>query len=331
MRKRILIIVLLLFQGARSQPAGMGWRPDTDLFSEGLFNRLISAGLPAETAARNNDASCLLPDDEMNSLAYEEFSVYQREKQRHIFIILLIAMSIIIVLVFSNLRLKKKEELNRLLLKQQRSRSGSVIASEEKERFRIVYELHEGIGQQLSAAKLNISALHAFLASPNPADKQILKNAADLLDGSVRELRLVSQSLIPNSLVKSGLPAAVREFIKQQDPFTQVHVNLETIGLVDRMEQIKETVLFRMLQEIIGNIFKHARATEVNIQFIRHPKELSILIEDNGAGFDADKVLSTQKSKGLNSVFSRADFLEGSVFFDSRPSRGTTVSIDIPL
>lgn len=137
--------------------------------------------------------------------------------------------------------------------------------------------------------------------------------------------------MMPNALLKSGLVSAVREFINKISSSGSLKINLEIIGLTNRLQQTVETVLFRVLQELINNIIKHAQTTEVSIQLIRHETELTILIEDNGIGFDVEKILGKEGGIGLKNIQSRVTFLNGEVYFDSHINKGTTVTIEIPL
>ncbi|MEO8760362.1 MAG: sensor histidine kinase [Bacteroidia bacterium] len=238
---------------------------------------------------------------------------------------------VVFYLLYNRNKLKQKQLMDAELLQQQELRSRAIIEAEEKERTRIARELHDGIGQQLSAAKLNISGLQASLNTNNVEEKVMIQNAIDLIDESVKEVRVVSHSMMPNALIKSGLVSAVREFINKISSSGSLKVNLEIIGLTERLEQTIETVLFRVLQELVNNIIKHAKATQVSIQLIRHDTELTILIEDNGVGFNVDKVLEKEGGIGLKNIQSRVAFLNGQVFFDSHLNKGTTVTIEIPF
>lgn len=213
----------------------------------------------------------------------------------------------------------------------QEERINSIIETEERERTRVAQELYEGIGQQLSATKINISVLQTFMNTGNEADRQMLKKALDLLDESVKELRMLSQSMVPHTLIKSGLVFAMLEFINKNVLSDDLKMNLEVIGSVERFGQMKEVVLFRVLQELVNNIIKHAKATEANIQIIKHENELSILVTDNGIGFSSDLALATSSSFGLRNAQSRIAYLKGTIFFDSRVGKGTTVSIELPV
>ena len=105
---------------------------------------------------------------------------------------------------------------------------------------------------------------------------------------------------------------------------------MEIVGLNERLEQTTETILFRVLQEIVSNIVKHAEANHVTIQLIRHDNEITLMVEDNGKGFDTSKIQDFE-GIGLRNLYSRVEFLQGSIHFDSSLGRGTTVTVDIPL
>lgn len=264
-----------------------------------------------------------------------ELKTAQLSKSKLIQVFLAIGVILVIIvsyLLFVRIKLKQKQTLDKELLAQQELRSKAIIEAEEKERVRIARELHDGIGQQLSAAKLNISGLQAALKTTKTEEITMLQNAIDLLDESVKEVRVVSHSMMPNALIKSGLVSAVREFINKISSSGNLKINLEIVGLNERLEVTVENIIFRILQEVVNNIIKHSKATEVGIQFIKHDKELTILIEDNGVGFNVEKELNTTDGGiGLKNIQSRIAFLNGEVNFDSFPQKGTTVSIDIPL
>jgi signal transduction histidine kinase len=243
--------------------------------------------------------------------------------------------AIILILLLSYLfynryKLKQRAILDAEMLKQQELRSKAIIEAEEKERMRIARDLHDGIGQSLSAAKLNLSSLETKLKLEETESQSALKNAIDLVDESVKEVRAVSHSMMPNALLKQGLVAAVREFIHRLSAIDKLKIDLEITGLSERLEPSTETVLFRVLQEIVSNIVKHANANHITIQIIKDGAELTIMIEDNGVGFDTSK-MNEFNGIGLKNITSRIEFLNGTVNFDSNVGKGTTVVIEVPV
>lgn len=241
---------------------------------------------------------------------------------------------ILVILVFylfyNSYKLKQKNILNAELLRQKEENSIAIIDAEELERTRIARDLHDGIGQQLSAAKLNLVALKSLVNTSKKEEITLFENATGLIDEAVNEVRSVSHNMMANSLIKHGLISAVRDFINKLNQSAVLKINIETFGIDERLNSTVEMILFRVLQELVNNILKHANATEVSIQFVKHEKELSLIIEDNGVGFDT-KNLENYEGIGLKNIQSRINYINGKVFFDSYLTKGTTVNIEVPL
>ncbi len=230
-------------------------------------------------------------------------------------------------LYYNRYRLTQKIALKQERLEQQELRNKAIIEAEEKERIRIARELHDGIGQQLSAAKMNLSA---FESSIEESKKDNYRQLMELVDDAVKEVRTISHNMIPNALLRSGLSSAVREFVNKLGLTNTLKVDLHIVGLNDRLDSSVETVLYRVIQECVSNIIKHAEASHINIQLIKHETHLNLMIEDNGKGFDTQK-LANFEGIGIKNIVSRVMYLNGTVDFDSTPGNGTTVVIDIPL
>jgi two-component system NarL family sensor kinase len=243
-----------------------------------------------------------------------------------VFLVLLLS-----YLFYTRYRLKQKQLLDEELLRQQDLRSKAIIEAEEKERIRIAKDLHDGVGQQLSAVKMNLSAFESALKTDNEATRaEKLKLLMELVDESVKEVRAVSHNMMPNALLRSGLVSAVREFVNKISTSGLLKIDLEITGLSGRLEGTTETVLYRVLQECVSNIIKHAKATSVSIQLIKHDSYLNLMLEDNGKGFDTSRI-NDFAGIGLKNIISRVQFLNGTIEFDSQLGKGTTVIIDIPL
>lgn len=236
----------------------------------------------------------------------------------------------LVYLFYNSFKLKQQRLLDAQLHKQQEENAKAIIEAEENERTRIARDLHDGIGQQLSAAKLNLSGLKSVLEPTANFNKEMLDNAIELVDESIHEIRTVSHNMMLDSLVKIGLITAVKNFINKLNNTDKIKINIETFGIHQRLDNVIETVVFRILQELMNNIIKHADATEVSIQIIKHDNELSLLIDDNGNGFDTTKMNSFE-GIGLKNILTRVNYINGKVFFDSFVGRGTTVTVEIPL
>lgn len=270
-------------------------------------------------------------------LAKNKAEIEAREKQnfnKNIIIFSIIALLLLSatlgVITYRKKQLQQQAKLDSEIASQKEIRSKAIIEAEEKERRRIAQDLHDGVGQILSAAKLNLSGLQSQIDLSNNKQKEAFKTALDLIDDSVKEVRTVSHNMMPNTLIKLGLASAIKEFITKIQGTPNLKVNLEIVGLIDRINQEKETVLYRVIQEVVSNIIKHAKATQISLQLVKHEKELSIIIEDNGLGFDTKKI-NEFDGIGLKNIISRIEFINGTVHFDSTLNKGTTVIIEVQV
>ncbi|MBC6698035.1 ATP-binding protein [Hymenobacter puniceus] len=215
----------------------------------------------------------------------------------------------------------------------ERLRAEQVLAAEEQERRRIGADLHDGLGQLLSVVKLNLGALRNELEPIlRKSQRQQFKAALDIVDESVREVRGISHNLAPYVLIRRGLAEAVRSFLDKIECVSRFQIHFEAPDLEDRLEPAIEVALFRMVQELVQNILKHAQATSFSVQLIRQPQQLTVLIEDNGVGFcPAKQASQPDAGMGLRNIQSRVAYLAGSMYVDSRPGHGTSITVEVPL
>lgn len=228
-------------------------------------------------------------------------------------------------LFYSRNKLRQQQLLNEEINRQEKLRLRAVITSQEKERQRIAAELHDGLGQVLSAARLNLASV-----DPDHEETPQLKKALDLIDRSCKELREISHDMMPSMLVKAGLIPAVQELISNVNQSGNLHIGLDAEQMEQRLDTEVELNLFRVLQELLTNIIKYAHSTEVQIQFIREEKTLTMMVEDNGVGFDTD-VLNSSAGNGWYNIQSRLRLIGGQYEIDSRKDSGTVVTVDVPL
>lgn len=214
-------------------------------------------------------------------------------------------------------------------MKQQDMATRAVIYAEENERKRIAADLHDGVGQMMSAAKMNLSVFENEIPFKNEEQKLSFEKLVSLVDESCREVRSVSHQMMPNALLKSGLASAVKEFIEKIDSRI-IKVSLHTEGLNERVDNNTETVLYRVIQECVNNVLKHSGASHLDISLIKDADGISATIEDNGKGFNSSNKQHFE-GIGLKNIISRVTYLKGSIDFDSAPGKGTLVAIHVPL
>jgi signal transduction histidine kinase len=209
--------------------------------------------------------------------------------------------------------------------------SRQLITTLEAERSHIALELHDEIGQSLTAIKMNLRRTQRM------ADVDIqphLQENVDIIDQAICQVRNLSLSLRPPQLDDLGLVAAVNWLLRQQGRNGEFEGLLE-IDLNDvELSSILETVCFRIVQEALTNVVRHARPTTVNVKLWHNNDQLCLCIQDDGIGFNVDEYRQrAQKgySVGLISMSERASLIGGRLNIESTPHRGTTIHASFPL
>ena len=236
-------------------------------------------------------------------------------------------------LMYRRYTLKKEKEMQESLLQQREKATLDILQAEEKERRRIAAELHDGVGQVMVAAWMNLQVLESQMSAFDLPQQQLLAKATSMVGEGCKEVREVSHSMMPNALLSKGLISAIRNFTQQID-IKVIDINLHTEGLDEPIDEVVESILYRVIQESVNNTIRHANANQLDISLHKTPEGISLLIEDNGKGFDTSFLMDTNRKfggLGLQNIKSRIAFLKGSVHWDSSPGNGTVVSIYIPV
>ena len=231
-------------------------------------------------------------------------------------------------LFYNRYKWKQQANMQKEILNQQELATRSVLEAEEKERSRIAKDLHDGVGQMMSAARMNLSSFYNNAQIKDESQNKSLYNIIQLVDDSCKEVRAVSHSMMPAALLSKGLPDAVDELISKINSNT-LKVSFHSEGFTERLDSNTETILYRVIQECVNNIIKHAEASELDISMIRDNDGISVTIEDNGKGFEYNAD-NADEGIGLKNIRSRILFLKGTVDFDTAPGKGTLVAIHIP-
>jgi signal transduction histidine kinase len=201
----------------------------------------------------------------------------------------------------------------------------SVMKGQEEERSRLARDLHDGVGGLLSGVKLSLSTMKGNVFLPEE-HAQSVNNVLTQLDRSITELRRVSHNMMPEALIKFGLKETLENYCENINLSGTLKVQLQTYGMDERMEQNTEIVLYRIVQELLNNVIKHAEAKNVLIQLIRKDSHFSLTVEDDGRGFDPDT--GRKEGAGLSNIRARVDYLGGTIDVRSAPGEGTSVNIE---
>lgn len=260
----------------------------------------------------------------LNELALREQQVTLQRRN-----FLLIGLSLLVLLVLaltlvwrSRYRYKQKQLLTQEALRMQKQQLEAVISAQEAEKFRFAQDLHDGMGQLLTA--LRLSLVKTDQAEPSKSEI--------LVDELYSELRNLAYNIMPQTLLRKGLVDALRELTERLDGSVKdIAIGFSAFGLEKRLPLKTEQLLYRVVQELIANVLKHAGASRIDLSLVADTDNVNIMVEDNGVGFDPSALLQS-KGHGWANVQSRLQMLGATILVDSRPGRpGTTFSIDLPL
>ena len=228
----------------------------------------------------------------------------------------------------AEIKRREKSELQRRTLQVQ------LTTSQEDERHRIARELHDQMGQHLTALSLGLKLVEKS-ATPDSAMAKSIRNLQGLTDQMGREVHHLALELRPTALNDLGLHAAMANYLESWTERSGVRVDFHSSGLEGvRMPPMIETALYRTVQESLTNILKHASAKNVSVVLLRSSSQVSAVIEDDGEGFNMNsKSLPGKSSRrlGLLGMQERISLANGSMTVESEPGRGTSVIVRIPL
>jgi signal transduction histidine kinase len=222
---------------------------------------------------------------------------------------------------------KQREKLRGQLL-------SSVINAQEEERKRIARELHDEYGQTLTGLMMSIESLENITSPKQSQFKEKLKKAKSIVIRALEDVRRLTIALRPSTLDHLGLAATVRSYAQTHLEAAGIQVDFESKGLNERLAPAAETALFRIIQEAIHNITKHAEARHVKIRLEARADRITAIVEDDGKGFDMDAVFKSRierQSLGLLGIQERANLLGGTFDIKSRPGQGTRLIVEIPV
>jgi signal transduction histidine kinase len=209
----------------------------------------------------------------------------------------------------------------------------SVVAAQEAERQRIARDLHDETGQSLTAIGMGLRGLSGKLSTRNKEAIGTLHKLETLTADSLKELQRLISDLRPSHLDDLGLSAALRWYTGKIQEHSPLRIRTDILGEEQELEDAVKITIFRIIQESLNNIIKHAQASQVNIYLQFEEKNVHITVRDNGVGFDLDHVAQKRASRtslGLAGMEERAALLGGVVTVQSSPGYGTEIEARIP-
>ncbi|HRO44277.1 sensor histidine kinase [Agriterribacter sp.] len=218
-----------------------------------------------------------------------------------------------------------QEQIEFLKKQQQVVSLQSMVNGQETERSRIAKDLHDGLGGLFSTIKMYLSTLQ--YEQETLQQNALFAKSYHLIDTASEEVRRIAHNMMPEGLMKLGLLHALEDMCSNISAAKQLQVKLQSYGMEQRMNASTEIMLYRIVQELLTNIIKHAQATQAIVQFNREEDRLTVTVEDNGRGFNL-KESDDKKHKGLETIKSRVNYLNGQISIDSETEVGTTVLME---
>ena len=244
--------------------------------------------------------------------------------------ILITALIIGGIFIFFIISLVKQQRRNNELYK---AKILAEITTLENERTRVANDLHDELGPLLSAIKFRLSSIETHL----PEDEIMMKETSEHIVDIIQRMREISNDLMPNTLLRKGLVYAIEEFIYKVSPPSLpgeknegLHITFEHPNKVELAKE-KAINIYRIVQEIVHNTLKHARASLLTLRITIIENKLFLTTEDNGIGFNYSKASKELAGLGLRNLVSRTEIMGGELFIESQTGKGTIYNIEIPI
>lgn len=245
----------------------------------------------------------------------------------------LVAFIFLLMILYQRRTLRYQSQLRQLESEKQQALTRAILETQEAERTRLAQDLHDSVGQVLSAVKLNVGQLEKAYTQattvPQPTHLELFQHTRELVNDSINEIRDIIRDIMPPMLRDFGLVGAVRDLCEKiERNTTGLSVSFSYDGEPFRCRRETEIYLYRIVQELFNNALKHADATQISVTMVRNQRVFSLEFNDNGRGFDPDRV---QNGAGLKGIEGRVQLIRGDVSFRSAPGQGTGTHVVVKL
>lgn len=222
---------------------------------------------------------------------------------------------------------------SRQLHEQLRRLSRRVMSTQEEERKRVSRELHDVIAQMLTAINVRLSSLKEEAQTSHKGFSQKISRTQRLVEKSVDNVHRFARELRPALLDDLGLIPALHSFLKSFMKETGIRTSLTAFKDVEKLSNAKRTALYRIAQEALNNVSRHAKASRVDVCLEDLPRAIRMQVKDDGKSFEVDRMWEEKRSRhlGMLGMKERAEMVGGTFHVDSAPGKGTTVTTLIPM
>lgn len=301
------------------------------IYLEGLNDSLMSQSILQNINDLNLKYKTAEKDKE---LARQDLTIVSQQKRiatRNFTVALSLGMmSVILLLAFIRYRIyrqhQKSQEHRIALLEREKHIEllRGIMKGEEKERIRLARELHDGIGGMLTTANFSLNRM----AMTDHAGEKQFKNVQRMVQDIAAEVRKAAHNLMPDVLIHHGLVEGLLNYCDTINQTGQLQVSVSTLGNLQLLEKSTELLLYRIAQELIQNAVKHAQASYVVLQLVQRNRQISLSVEDDGRGFNAEEYTG---GYGLQNLIYRVQAMQGHISINTTPEKGTNIYIEFDL
>ncbi len=300
---------------------------DYDIISDSIFNESTRSNIEEINARYETEKK-----EQQIAMQQLEITNQQTENQRNLAIMAGLVVFIMLLIVTFMLYRNHRQRREAIMRQEAETRlretqMEATVSSQEKERTRFARDLHDGFGQMIAMLNLNMRALEK-----GEKDRQeVFESSTRVLEHMYRELKSICFNLMPQTLINHGVVEAIRELVYRINESSEIRLETDFFGMETRLNEIQEISLYRIVQEWISNIIKHSDATWVTIQITKDEEEITLLIEDDGSGFDPE-LLFSGKGNGWRNMNARANLINGCLELETKKeSKGSTLILNAPV
>ncbi len=260
--------------------------------------------------------------------ALSEIRVYNRNK----WIIVISSLSLIIILLIHALYQRKQRKIqaekDAAVIREREKGIKAVFEAQEEERQRIAKDLHDGVGQQISAIKIHLEGLKKNIGLKNQEQESEVSSLVEMVGDTGSEIRSISHQMMPKALTELGLVAALEDMLEKSFRYHKIKYSFGQHGIDDRLPKHLEVGLYRIAQELVNNIIKHSGAKSVDMELMKTATHLVLIVQDDGKGISKDK---KAEGIGMMNISTRLRTMNGEMNMESDTGQGTTATIRIAL
>ncbi|MCF2442471.1 sensor histidine kinase [Dyadobacter sp. CY345] len=240
---------------------------------------------------------------------------------------------ILFVMFYQKRQLSQEKKLREIEKDYQRLLLDTALNSEETERRRIAQDLHDDIGTMLSLTKLSLNQLSKLTVDSGVKEEQIMRKSQSLLEETILHVRRITRDLVPTTLERFGLAAAIEEFISKLEEDNNLtlsfHSNTED---APRQSAKVELTIYRIMQELVNNSIKHAQCSQIEINLQINSTIIGLQVTDNGIGFDPEMIKENKLAGlGLLGIESRLAIVDGTIAYEKPAMGGCKAYARIPV